>query len=381
MKGCWFSNDDIPTNILSRLSTKTLDSLKLVSKDWLNLISDRSFISLQLKRDEPVAGFFLEEVFQWSNDEASQCISYIPVGVERERVNVWSSVLDFLPENVVILSLNNGLLCCRSCFPNTQPMIYVCNPLKKQWRSLGWPNLPQDCSVALAFDPFRDPIEVSTEFKLVAVSRSEIGGEHCLVFDIYGSKSGAWKRSKEWCRQKDEVSKNRGVVADGVVYWVTDGYDVVMFDHEKEVCWLIGGPVPVTAFSSIPEMCIGESEGRVYYVVISEHGVQLWILEDQFAAEWDLKVCVSLEELESQNSEFLYEIDEKVRSHVSKYEIPWMDPMCFKDGMLLLRVSAAVYLYRFDTGRMTKLCHVSALGPKAMFSPIVLPYTVTLAPL
>lgn len=388
MKGCWFSNDDIPTNILSRLSTKTLDSLKLVSKDWLNLISDRSFISLQLKRDEPVSGFFLEEVFQWTNDEANQCISYIPVGVERERVNVWSTVLDFLPENVVILSLNNGLLCCRSCFPNTQPMIYVCNPLNKQWRSLLWPHLPQDCSVALAFDPFRDPIDVSTDFKLVAVSRTEVGDgedeeeevEYCFLFDIYSSKSGAWKRSKECCRHNHDLTKNRGVLADGILYWLTDGYDVLMFDHENELCWLIGGPLPATAFSSIPEMCIGESEGRLHYVVISEHGLQLWILEDQFAAEWDLKLCASLEELERENSNILYQIDEKVRSHVSKYEIPWMDPMCFKDGMLLLRVSAVVYLYRFDTRKMAKLCDVSALGPKAMFSPIVVPYTITLAP-
>ncbi|XP_057804117.1 F-box protein At5g49610-like [Salvia miltiorrhiza] len=397
MKGHWFANDDIPMNILSRLSTKTLHLFKSVSKDWLNLISDRSFISLQLKRSEPVSGFYFQEVFQWTDDEyVDQCISYINVGVE--RVNVWCNVLDFLPDNVVVLSLNNGLLCCRTSFPNSHPMIYVCNPLNKQWRSLMWPNnIAKDCSIALAFDPFRDPIDVSTDFKLVAVSRIEEGYKQILVeedeeeeeeeeysffFDIYSSKTRSWRRSKECCKCNHELTKNRGVLADGILYWlVGHGYGILMFDLQNELSWLIPGPLPSAEFTCTPEMCIGESQDKLCYVIISEHGMQLWILEDQFAPKWDLKFHASLDELEGENIAVLYNLEEKIRSRLSRDVIPWMDPLSFKDGVVLLRVSAAVYLYEFGTRRrMKKLCDVSTLGPKAMFSPIVVPYTMSLVP-
>ncbi|KAH6815870.1 hypothetical protein C2S51_020690 [Perilla frutescens var. frutescens] len=379
MKRSWFANDDMPANILSRLSAKTLHCLKLVSKEWLNLISERSFVSLQLKSKEPLSGFFFQEVFQWTDDEHAEIISYIPVDVE--RVNVRQTVLDFLPDNVVILSLNNGLLCCRSCFPNSQPMLYVCNPLNKQWRSLLWPNLPKDCRVALAFDPFRDPIDISTDFNLVAVSGVLTDDEeYHFFFDIYSSQVRSWRRSKECFRCNHDLTKTGGILAEGILYWLTDGYGVLMFDPQNELSWLIEGPLPATEFISIPEMCIGESEGKLCYVIISEHGLQLWILKDQFAAQWDLKFYASLDELERENSDVLYKIEEKVRSQLSRDTFSWMDPMSFKDGMLLLRVSTAVYLYQFDTRMMKKLCDASTLGPKAMFSPIVVPYTMSLVP-
>lgn len=389
MKGRrWFANDDIPINILSRLSTKTLHLLKMVSKDWHDLISDRSLISLQLKRTEPVpvSGFFFQEVFEWCDVDDTESIRYIPVDVE--RVNVRRNVLDFLPDHVVILSLNNGLLCCRSSFPTSHPMIYVCNPLNKQWRSLMWPNLPKDCSIALAFDPFQDPIDISTDFKLVAVSRiedeeeddEEEGEEYSLFFDVYSSKTRSWTRLKECFKCSHCLTKSRGVLANGVLYWLIDCFGVVMFDHQIEMPWLIAGPLPPSEFTATPRMCIGESQGKLHSVLISEHGMQLWVLEDRFTPKWDLKFCASLEELERENSEVLYSIEEKVRIGSCGCTPSWMEPLSFKDGVVLLRVSTGVYLYEFDTRRMKKLCDVSSLGPKAMFDPIVVPYTMSLVP-
>ncbi|KAI3454305.1 hypothetical protein Pfo_010968 [Paulownia fortunei] len=304
-----------------------------------------------------------------------ESIIYIPVDVE--NVKVWRNVLNFLPESVVSLSLNNGLLCCRSCFPTSQPRIYVCNPLNKQWTSLQWPKISQNSSTALAFDPFRNTIDVSTDFKLLAVSHIETGEDkYCFFFDIYLSETGLWRRSKECHLCNRNLTKNKGVPVEGILYWLTDGYQILMFDPQNELFWLIMAPLPATGFSSIPEMCIGDSHSKLYYVIISEDGLQLWVLEDHFASLWQLQISISLDELENENSNVLYKISEKIAKTCL---LGWT--LAFKDGMLLLRVSANIYSYQFDTRKMRKLCGVSTLGPKSMFSPIVVPYTMSLVPL
>ncbi|KAI3454299.1 hypothetical protein Pfo_010962 [Paulownia fortunei] len=343
MKRHWFANNDIPINILCRLPAKTLHCLKYVPKEWLNVISDRPFISFQLKRTEPVSGFFFQEVFKWTDDEDMESIIYIPVDVE--NVKVWRNVLNFLHESVVILSLNNGLLCCQNCFPTSQPRIYVCNPLNKHWTSLQWPNISQNSSAALAFDPFQNTVDVSTDFKLVAVSHIETREyKYCFVL--------TYIRQKQGCGE-----------------------------DQKSLSWLTTAPLPATGFSSIPDMCIGDSHSRLYYVIISEDGLQLWVLEDHFASQWELQISISLDEFENENSIVLYKISEKVAKRLYKGMLAWMDPLAFKDGMLLLRVSANIYSYQFDTRKMRKLWCVSTLGPKSMFSPIVVPYTMSLVPL
>ncbi|GFP88514.1 F-box protein at5g07610 [Phtheirospermum japonicum] len=390
MRRFWFANDDLPIVILSRLSAKTLHYLKYVSKDWLNLISGRPFIASQLKNTEPVSGFFFQEVFEWTDQEGIESISYIPV--DTQTVNVCRTVLDFLPENVVILSFNNGLLCCRSCFPNSQPKIHVCNPLNKKWTTLQWPdhNISQHSSISLAFDPFQNPVDKSTRFKLVAVSVVEKENEneneneneeYYFSFDIYSSETGSWRRSNEWCISSHNLTKSKNATVDGVSYWLTGGYQILMFDPENELSWLVTAPLPRTEFSSIPETCIGESEGKLHYVIVSEDGLQLWALEDRFGPTWELRMSIALDVLESENPNALYKLSEKVAGRACKETPAWMDPLSFKDGVLLLRVSVNVYVYRFETREMKKLCHVSTLGPKSMYSPIVVPYSMSLVPL
>ncbi|KAL6524600.1 hypothetical protein OROHE_016271 [Orobanche hederae] len=389
----WFANNDLPIIILNRLPAKILHSLKYVSRDWFNLISDRTFIATQLKRAEPVSGFFFQEVFQWANDESTESITYIPC--DSPNVALWRTVLDFLPEYVVILSLNNGLLCCRSCFPTPDPKIYICNPLNRQWTSLPWPNhnISQHSSISLSFDPFRNPIDISTHFKLVAVSGTiekededededeDEANEYHFLFDIYSSETGSWKRSDELCISNHNLVKNKNVTVGGVSYWLTDGYQILMFDIRNELSWLVTVPLPPTEFISIPEMCIGEWQGKLCYVIVSENGLQLWVLEDHFASTWELRTNISLDLLEKENQYVVYKLSEKVKSRSCRETPAWMDPLSFKDGILLVRVSVNVYLYEFETRRMRKLCHVSSLGPKSMFSPIVVPYTMSLVPL
>ncbi|KAK9266241.1 hypothetical protein L1049_000029 [Liquidambar formosana] len=407
MEELGFLNTDIPIDVLSRLPTKILLGLKCVSKGWNCLISDRSFIKVQLKKTEPVVGFFFQERFQWCNDDIKS-YSYIPIGTE--GTEVWHTIFDFLPEDVTVLASSNGLVCCRSCMPSPDPVIYVCNPSNKDWVSLKWDahdkrndlalafdpfedaidistNFKVDAhnkriSLALAFDPFQDPIDISTSFKVVRVRQMETDREDSYFsFEIYSSETGEWRKSKEICQYNRDLSKNNGIFIGGLLHWLTDGDQVLTFHVKNELSWLLSEPFPTTEFKSIPETCIGESEGRLHYVMISEDGLQVWVLEDYYESKWALKFSVTLEEMEEENPQLLYNICQRVGQRVAIDMTAWMDPLAFKDGLLFMRVSIKIYLYHIETRKMEELCTLSQLGTNSMFSPTVLPYTMSLVPL
>ncbi|PIN17516.1 hypothetical protein CDL12_09827 [Handroanthus impetiginosus] len=378
MKQSWFENDDILTNILSRLPTKIVHRLKYVSKDWQNLTSNRSFIKHQLKRTEPVSGFFYQEIIKRIGD-INEPIIYIPVGTENFKT--WHTVLNFLPEKVFVLSSNSGLLCCRSILPSCRVSIYICNPLNKQWTSIKWSNcLSTRSSIALACDPIQNPIDVSTDFKLVAVSKGEDEQEPSFIFDVYSSKTGSWARSNERRQCDHKIKKNKGVFVEGILYWLTDGYQILAFDPQNELSWLVTAPLPTTHFSGVPETCIGESHGKLNYVMISEEGLQVWALEDHTASTWKLKTNISLDDLEQENPVVLYKILEKVANRVFKDMLAWFDPLAFKDGKLLVRVYLNIYLYDIGTRKLMKVLDDKQLGPNSLMDPVVLPYNMSLVP-
>ena len=115
-------------------------------------------------------------------------------------------VIDFLPEDVVMLASCNELVCCLSCFPAQaqDPAIYVCNPTNKEWIKFKSPSaLDNLITIGLVFDPTRDPVYSSTKFKLFRVRRLEI------ETDL--SESGAWTQSNEICHCNNDLVKKKSV--------------------------------------------------------------------------------------------------------------------------------------------------------------------------
>ncbi|XP_059306237.1 putative F-box protein At1g47300 [Lycium ferocissimum] len=161
-KELWFPSSDMLYEVLPRLSTKDLLKLKCVSKGWRCLISDRSFIQVQLKNKEPLTGFFYQGRYKWC-DEDYDYISFIPIA--RVTAEVHNDVLNFLPERIAILDSRHGLICCRSSFPRRVPIIYICNPVNKEWKTLQWPNPSRESIITLVFDPLKNPVDEFTNFK------------------------------------------------------------------------------------------------------------------------------------------------------------------------------------------------------------------------
>lgn len=372
-------NNDICFNVLSRLPTKHLLGLKCVCKGWCQLISDRFFSRIQSQRREPISGFLFQQRFQWCSDDI-KTITHITV--ESGSTGLPQSVFSFLPEDVVVLSSCNGLVCCRSCLPFEEPAIYVCNPVNKNWIKLKWTEPDKEDSIAVVFDPCRDTMDSSTRFKLVRVCQLGIESENIYFsFDIYSSNTGAWRTSKEICHCRDKLLKNKGVLIGGILHWLTDGDGILTFNIENELSWLISVPVPAAELESTSQSCIGESDGQLYYAMVSENGLIIWFLEDYFDFKWNLKYSKTLEVMEEEYSSFPCNLRERVTRVQTIDSTPWMDPLAFKDGYLLMRVHTNIYLYHVESNKMNEVCFISKLGSYSLYRPTVLPYSLSLVPL
>jgi F-box interacting protein len=368
---------DIPFDVLSRLQTKDLLGLKCVSKGWKDLISDRSFIQAQSQKKEPLSGFFFQQRHRYCPDDI-KTITYFPV----ERNRLQQDVFAFLPQDVVVLALCNGLVCCRSCYPFEDPAIYVCNPLNSEWWKLDWKEPGKESFIALAFNPFQDISVSLTNFKVVRPRQFETEQEEAYFsFEIYASRTRNWKLSKEVCWCDNSLSKNEGIFSGGILHWLTDGDQILTFNVENELALLISTPLPAGEFNTRPHACIGESEGQLYYVLISEEGLHVWVLEDYFDSTWSLKYSKTLAQIEKEHSDIMINLYNRVMLWQRIDDRPWMDPLAFKDGVLVVRISNTIYLYHVDTSKMEEVGETSKFGAMSWVSPIVLPYTMSLVPL
>ncbi|KAJ4973295.1 hypothetical protein NE237_006469 [Protea cynaroides] len=362
----------------SSIIQEILLGLKCVSKGWHRLISDLSFIRVQLERSQTISGFFFQERFHWC-DEDIESLSYLPVGMEQAVVQ--NNILDFLPENVVIKSSSNGLLCCRSCLPAQDPVIYVCNPSIKEWVKLNWAKPDKNDSFALAFNPLSHLVDICKDFKVVSIHQTETETNSYLSIKIYSSETGAWKTLEEAYECCYNLFKNHGIFASGYLNWLTDGHHILAFNIEKEQVQLIELPSTIVSFKDIPEMCIGESGGHLHYIRISGAGLQVWFLENYAEPEWVPKCFVPLDGLERENPQFLFKVSLKVARRMTIDEISWMDPLAFQDDLLFMRVSSKIYQYDLQTMKMKELCTLEVLGRNSLVGPTVLPYSMSLVPL
>ncbi|KAK1388082.1 hypothetical protein POM88_016260 [Heracleum sosnowskyi] len=198
-------------------------------------------------------------------------------------------------------------------------------------------------------------------------------------FDVYSSQTRAWRKAVEICQCSSHLYKNKGLFVKGIFYCLTHGDKILMFDVENELALLITVPLPLTQFNSIPEMCIGECDGQLHYVLISEDGLQLWVLEEQYTSLWDLKSSISLDKFEEKNRAFVFNIHEKITAATNSSQ--WIDPLVFKDGTLFMKMITDIFLFDFEAGKLKMLCNLYQLGQNSMYSPTVLPYTMSLVPL
>ncbi|XP_028779102.1 F-box protein At5g07610-like [Neltuma alba] len=384
-------------NVLSHLPAKTLLGFKCVSKEYCQSIStDRLFIKAQIEKTELALSGFIFQEKMWT-DEDLKGQSYINIHIfdhrhdnhnRRPKSVVHRNVFSFLPEDVVVLSSCNGLICCRSCGFMTCPTkttFYICNPTNKQWIPLDCPDFDRFGSFALAFDPYKDHVDISTKFKLVRVKQDAVESDEDEIqfhtyFEIYSSETKSWKRSKANCLYNHEVTENvPGIYIEGVLYWQADigdfltFDDVLTFDVDKESSLVISPP---TSFPEFKVTCIGEWKGILHYVMITKQGLHVWFLEDYDEAKWGQKAWKSLEEVGCGNSEFSDNLKKLVLQGVSW----WIGLLCFKDGVLMIMLQDEVYFYYIEKNIVLKACSHVDVSSKQL-PCLVFPYSMSLVSL
>ncbi|KAL3373828.1 hypothetical protein AABB24_005682 [Solanum stoloniferum] len=372
------STGDVILPLLSKFSTKELIRLEGVSKLWKCLMAERYFVKLQLKR-EIVTGFFYQGRGQCVEEH---CISFLPVAQSETHNNV----LAFLPEPTKIFNSCYGLLCSSSFHSCAVPSVYISNPLHRKWRKLHWPNPSRESSITLSFDPFKNPIDIVTKFKVVIATQNEISTEagQYFSFDFYSSETEVWTRSIETCLCNHNLQKEGSICVQGILYWLTDGNQIIMFDPEIEKSWLVMVPLPDTQVNK-RKMCMGEAEGKLHYVFISEKGLQVWLLVDYATSIWELTLTISLEvldtELQKQKHFSHFEIGEKLECDYLTDSAWWVETLSFMDNTLLIKFGGDLFLYMFESRKMKHFGRIDALGQNDVLSGAACAYTMSLVPL
>ncbi|PIA39614.1 hypothetical protein AQUCO_02600219v1 [Aquilegia coerulea] len=332
------THDDILIEILSRLPAKSVVRFQCVSKRWQNIISDPVFRRLQYHRSKSIISWFF---FLGGCNEF--CLSnYVPF--INDQVIAQYRIMNFIPEKSCPIASSNGLLCCRNYGVDTA--IYVCNPAIEKYVKMEVPTAVNGLAMGLLFDPFRYNMDDLSNFKLVSISeKNDLG----FIFHIYSSEIREWRKLSGVCPCTHVLQRGGcACLASGVFYWMTCGDVIIAFDVEKETSYCI--TLPVTDLKSWGGKCIGESEGSLHYITISDGCIQVWFLIS-CELKWILKFSVSLASMEEDHPNFLYDAANK---EASIRHLPlWIEPLAFKDGNLLLKLRL-----RFSTehGNFTQLC-------------------------
>ncbi|KAB1226958.1 hypothetical protein CJ030_MR1G022260 [Morella rubra] len=323
------------------------------------------------KEEEPEEEEESEKEEELSGDE--KLLDFLP---EKEE-KVWSveTLLDFLPEKVVLMSSCDGLLCCRNCIyeddciPSNifesrtrlekmlteKLVIYVCNPSTKEWiavRSTG------SCSVSdnigLAFYPFSCSSMAAPVFKLVSIKSS-----HTIAatysFSLYTSRTRTWAESKELCHCKYRVLDNNKIFVGMTFHWLTDSHHIVAFDVERE----LSSVIKLLGSETQPCLvCLGSSEGDLYYVASNDSEVSVWMLRDYFKSEWVLKHRLTKLDLwrkplgkldSSWTTRFTQEYLGTVTLREDKHECHFQLPLAFYEHVLYLHVDGWLFSFNFRT--------------------------------
>ncbi|CAL1397764.1 unnamed protein product [Linum trigynum] len=384
-------NRDVSDLVLTKLQARDLLQMKCVSRAWRDLISDRSFAVHHSLHGHPplLSGFLFQEKSRWVPHKVS-AVSYVSTPKE-EPPKLLKTPLDSIPENFAIASSCNGLICCKSFSPlskgasiplskNTSATIHVGNVLTKEWVQVDWKGpLGTAVAMGLTFDPCSDLTGSSTNFKVVMVWQTEDSDGYS--FHVYSSETKSWRLSDEMCDPGwYEVYDTKCVSVKGVVYWLTDGDKILLFDVEKEMSYSVSTPIPASEFDTEPVVaCVGEADGKLQYVMVSMEGLLVWGLEDLYEGKWSLEYTKSLADMEKEHAEFSLNLQQVLRMQELKER--WVDPLAFRDGILMLRVSNTVFSYNTRNGGMNRVAHVTEFGTESMFDSIVVPYSLSLAPL
>ncbi|KAJ6346617.1 hypothetical protein OIU76_003321 [Salix suchowensis] len=263
-----FGNDDLVTEILLRVPAKAVLKLKLVSKNWLSIISPASFAIRHTRRNRHTVSALLLRFSSFFKEPPT----HKHVSLDgKSLVYLSYDFLDFDPDNPECFSTYisqscNGLLLCpkwRWCSAErSKPTDYIFNPTTRQFALLPLP--PNEgkyfTRIHLVFDP-----SVSPHYRVVCIQffNSE------LKIYVYSSETTDWKLSVK-LDNFDLLSVNftNGVSWNGAVHWMSPSGNGLSFLLDMDCLQTIPRPPLPENWQDQDFRYFGESGGQLHFIGI-----------------------------------------------------------------------------------------------------------------
>ncbi|XP_068645306.1 F-box protein At5g49610-like [Aristolochia californica] len=279
-------NDDVLTNILTRLPLRPLQASKCVSKRWYGLLAG---VPLTKQLCVTTGIFTYDDSGKWGYS------SRIPEDAYEEDLNDALDIsFSFLPcfPNGVVLDGSNGLLLCVARDENWGNF-FVCNPLTKKWREVPRPEVtdkgPRYC-VFLDFNPNVSPYYkiIFNQYKLKRYQSGPVIRPLVMEVEIFSSELGKWISSEvtEWA--STTCSYTHMISLDGDVYRFMKPDDFLGRDRSSNE---IQGLVSISTASYGG---FGKPGECLYYIHRDQHALTVWKLKDRNTKAWELKHRISL---------------------------------------------------------------------------------------
>ncbi|XP_038983539.1 F-box protein At5g07610-like isoform X2 [Phoenix dactylifera] len=269
--------DILLSNILPRLSFKSLTRFESVCKSWRALITEDSlFAADQSLHPSPASSGF---VYLGSSGLEFLSAPGTPVGVPRPSLEI-----PFHAYSLKLVASTNGLLCClirapaSNFFNDGGPcfnLLYVLNPATRESHLVPAAQSHSSFFIGLAFDPSNSP----SRYALVCLRRCHGVIEGCLKtqhwFHVFSSETREWVVSSQTVLVDDFVSgEPTAVFAGGVLYWDCISY-LIWFDPSKDLAGRT--PLPEDP-SSAGVHWIGVWEGRVTCTQAWDGEVEVFVM-------------------------------------------------------------------------------------------------------
>lgn len=219
--------DILRENALHFLPAKSLFKVQTVCRDWKLQISTSFFEHNQSLSFRSIGGMFFQHP-----GEPPMLIPF-----DSSSCGVPDPSLRFLPVEVDIRSSCNGLLLCQAC--SGDRAYYVSNPVTQKFKKLPKPTSDHgpDPAVVLVFEP--SLLKFEAEYKIVCAFQSA-DFDDATEFEIYCSRDGSWKVSREICFASRSSMLKQGIYANGVIYFIAGMQGgVLSYDIAKDRSQLI----------------------------------------------------------------------------------------------------------------------------------------------
>ncbi|KAL3695512.1 hypothetical protein R1sor_009588 [Riccia sorocarpa] len=207
--------------ILTKLPGSTLMNWCQVCKRWKTLIQSHEFA----RRCDSIEPLVFFHYFGKADS-----VAYL--AIPNTKTNRWEKhTLDFASEGLSVLAADQGLICFETGSQSTKDILFVYNPLTRQWKELRIP--PEECNftydrsklVGLIVD------QETGSYKLVATFLKDVNEWDETKTLIYESVSSTWTSSSScpdfplgdqqpgyWCQWKPGASVRCGEK----LYWLVE---------------------------------------------------------------------------------------------------------------------------------------------------------------